>query len=105
MVQHVFREYDHHIRKNLSYKFRNDEQFNFNALLYHTEIKLGNTYYKKPALIFMKPYKGGKNYIDRKLGESSRVPPPLFMCVQSLDICTPGQQQKVLNWLEQRINP
>jgi len=102
---HIFREYHDAIHKNLSYKFRNSEQFNFNSLLYHTEIKLGNTWHKKPDLIFMKPYKDGKNYIERKLKESRLEPPPLFMCVQSLDICAHESQQKVINWLEKRIIP
>ncbi len=92
------------IRSNISYRFRNHEQFNFNSLLYHTEIKYGNRLFSPPSVIYMTPYKRGKTYIQKKLKQSTRNPQPLFMCVQSLDRSPASDQKKIYGWLEKKLN-
>lgn len=99
-----FDEHEGAIRKNISYRFRNHEQFNFNSLLYHTEIKSGNRLFESPSVIYMTPYKRGEDYIPRKLKKSTQKSQPRFMCVQSLDKSPARDQEKIFNWLEEKLN-
>lgn len=82
---------------NIRDKFRTEEQFNVAALAYHLEIRAGTGHpHPKRNLLYIKP----KNQL--KLGlmlrEAERNPEKLFCCVQSLDLFTPANQDRILTW-------
>ncbi len=102
-AKRCFAKHEGAIRNNISYRFRSHEQFNFNSLLYHTEIKSGNGLLKPSSVIYMTPYKRGEHYIQNKLKKSTKTPQPNFMCVQSLDKSPASDQEKIYDWLEEQL--
>lgn len=47
--------------------------------------------------------RGTKDYVARKLASFDASSKP-FACFNSLDYCTPDEQQQVLSWLQKRLN-
>ncbi len=88
------------IEKNLSYKFKNHNQLNFISLLYHLELKIGNISIKKPNVAYLQPFKRHKKYVDNKINFCKSNENIKFLCVQSLDLCTQNEKDKVFSWLE-----
>ncbi len=86
--------------KNISYRFRNFEQFTFIALSNHLQLLAGNKQIADPGLAYLQPYKRPENYIEKKINYCENNPDIKFLCVQSLDLCTKEEQEKVLGWLE-----
>ncbi len=90
---------------NIKHRFRHPEQFTFQGLANHLEIQnktcvLKYNYqlayiqsYKKPVLWY-KIYFWYCSFNSRKL----------FMCLQSLNQCSPIKLKYVLGWLQKRIN-
>lgn len=89
--------------KNLSYRFRHHHQFNPLSLIYHLELKSGNNQICNFDLAYLQPHNRPENYLERKLKVCAENPAIKFMCVQSLELCQPRQQQMVFQWLEEII--
>ncbi|MBS4013057.1 MAG: Stealth CR1 domain-containing protein [Bacteroidetes bacterium] len=88
------------IAKNIIHKFKNHNQFNFISLLYHLELKNGGISIKKPDVAYLQPFKRHKKYVDNKIALCKSNENIKFLCVQSLDICTQEDIDKVFSWLE-----
>lgn len=91
------------LRKNLAYRFRNPSQFTFIALSNHLQLIGGNSNIAKPDLAYMQPFNREKEYIDRKIRFCEQNPSIKYICVQSLDLCSTEEQNKVLGWMERII--
>jgi len=87
--------------KNITFRFRNNDQFNFIALSYHLEILDGNKQIAKPDLSYLQPFNRSKNYINKKLILCGNDPDIKFLCVQSLDMCRKEDQERVFGWMEE----
>lgn len=88
------------LRQNLAFRFRNPSQFTFIALSNHLQLKQGNRQIATPGLAYLQPHKRAEGYIDKKIRICENDPGIKFLCVQSLDLCSKEDQEKVLGWLE-----
>jgi hypothetical protein len=87
------------MEKNISFRFRHINQFNFISSTYHHEIKNGNRYFARPELSYLFPRKHKRSYIDRKLSLCEKDLSAKYMCVQSLEMCSKEDQERVFNWM------
>ncbi|MDA0985422.1 MAG: stealth family protein [Bacteroidetes bacterium] len=91
------------IDQQLQFKFRHYSQFNFLSYCYHLVLQKNRNPKAAPlALSYLQPAKRNKNYIENKLMRCENKEEIKFMCVQSLDLCSKTEQNKVLDWLYKR---
>ena len=88
------------LEKNILFRFRNHTQFTFISLSNHLQLKEGKRNIAKPSLAYLQPHKRPKDYIENKIRLCESNHDIKFMCVQSLDLCTEEEQNKVLGWLD-----
>jgi hypothetical protein len=91
------------LEKQISYKFRHNEQFNYASLTYHLEVLGGNQNFAKPAFAFLHPYGRNEGYIDKKLRKCEENPQLIFMNIQSLELCERKDQEKIIGWMEKNL--
>lgn len=90
------------IDQQLQFKFRHYSQFNFLSYCYHLALQKNRNPIAPLALSYLQPAKRNKNYIENKLMRCENKEEIKFMCVQSLDLCSKTEQNKVLDWLYKR---
>ncbi len=90
------------LEKNASYRLRNHEQYNPQALAFHLELRQGNSLRQPENVVCMKPVKRRADYVPRKLRLAEKDPIQ-FLCVQSLDLARTEDQDAIHAWLERRI--
>ena len=83
------------LKNNISFRFRNYFQFNTVALANHLEILSGNNNRAESQVIYIQPYKRSENYVERKFMLAEENKKFLFICVQSLDLASKQDQEKV----------
>lgn len=91
------------MEKNISHRFRSISQFNFFSFLFHLELMHGNRNIAKPALSYLQPFNRNKGYIDAKLSLCDKDQSIRYICVQSLEMCDPDDQEKVFSWMSNRL--
>ena len=93
------------LTKNISYKFRNDLQFNPQALSYMIGFQK-NACIKKSEnrLLYIKPVGRGKGYIKQKMRNFEKNPNIIFCCIGSLDLATENDRNTLLDWLQKIMN-
>ena len=82
------------LKENLKYKFRNYSQFNTVALANHLEYINGNRNLVSSQAIYAQPNNRKSNYLDRKFKQSESED-ILFLCIQSLELASKADQEKV----------
>ena len=92
------------LENNLSYKFRNYEQFTTVSLANHIEILNGNKNIKKPDAVYIKPVNRQKNYVSKKITLCAKNKNIKFVCIQSLDLAKREDQEKIFNWMDDILN-
>jgi hypothetical protein len=102
-VAHYFSKHPNILVSQIKHRFRHYTQFNCASLYYHLEIKSGNKYFKDPAFIFMYPYGRSKSYIGKKLQKCENETEALFLNIQSLELCSQVDQEKIITWLEKKL--
>lgn len=101
-LEKIYKENPELIDINLRTRFRDERQFNPQALYY---IKAPNTRRDfKGRILFMKPKKGREGYIERKLKESGRMPGLMFGCMNSYDQTTPEERRLFAEWFRGRVS-
>jgi hypothetical protein len=103
-VEEFFLKNDSLFEKNISYRFKNQNQFNFVALATHLEIIAGNKQFANPNLAYLQPLNRSKNYIDRKIKLCERNTNIKFLCAQSLEMCTTQDQNKLFSWMDKVLS-
>lgn len=88
------------IEKNISYRFRESNQFTFISLSNHLQLLAGNKNISKPGLVYLQPFNRSENYIDKKIQQCESSLEIKYMCVQSLELCSKEAHEKVFGWLE-----
>jgi hypothetical protein len=104
LVEEYLSKHTDLIRKNLNYRVKNDEQFNFVALSNHLQLLTGNNQIVRPQLVYLQPFNRSKNYIDRKIGICEKNSHIRYMCVQSLELCSEEEQKKIFSWMDKVLN-
>jgi hypothetical protein len=100
--QRFFDEHPEILDINIRDKFRTDSQFNVAALAYHLEIRAGTGHpHPKRNLLYIKP--NNQFRLALMLKDAERNPEKLFCCVQSLDLYTPANQQRIIDWLANNL--
>ncbi|VBB48119.1 conserved hypothetical protein [uncultured Paludibacter sp.] len=90
---------------NISHKFRNKNQFNPQALFYLSAFKSGDCVQEsKNKLLFIKPARKGKKYIDRKRRKFEKNEHILFGCIESADMTKKDVRNKLFDWLKSLLN-
>ncbi len=99
-VEHFFQNNTSVFEKNISYRFRSKSQFTFIALSNHLQILTGNKNIANPDLAYLQPYNRAEDYIDKKIKFCEERQNIKYICVQSLEMCSEKEQQKVFSWME-----
>lgn len=99
-----FKENPEILEKQISYKFRHNNQFNCASLYYHLEIRNGNQNFAKPSFVFLHPYGRRRGYIEKKLKTCESNPDIIFMNIQSLEKCDQADQEKLIGWMEKNLS-
>lgn len=89
--------------KNASYKLRHYSQYNTVALANHIEISNKNTYFEATQEVYLKPVNKEPRYVTKKLAKWKENKEIKFMCVQSLDMATKKDRERILQWLENNL--
>jgi hypothetical protein len=89
--------------KNIKYKFRHPSQFMIQSLSNHLDI-LNDEYVliKEHRLLFFRTCKYSLSKIENKLNliDQKNI---LFLCIQSMDLCSEKKLNFLLQWLNKRI--
>ena len=90
-------------RKNLSFRFRDKEQFNPAELAFLLEKQAGRLIRRpvKGNRLYLKPH--GEAYMKRHIKRFTGSTKEKFCCANSLPYASPEDQRAVLDWLESRI--
>ncbi len=91
------------LENNIRFKFRNYQQFNFVSLSNHLQLKLGNLNIAKPDLVYLKPHNRKNGYIENKLQLCQNSSEYKFLCIQSLELCSKSNQQKLFAWMDKLL--
>ncbi len=98
-----FGEHIDHLLKNASSRFRHYYQFNIASLVYHLELKTGNSNFRKTVVAYMQPRKRGHNYVTKKRKLFEKHNNIKFMCVQEMEACQEQTRNEIFGWLHQTI--
>jgi hypothetical protein len=88
------------LEKNISYKVRAYSQFTYIGISNHLQRMAGNKLFAEPCLSYLQPYKRGRKYIDNKINICIKDASIKFLCVQSLDMCSDSDRQKLFSWMD-----
>ena len=100
LVENYFNKNSSLLRKNISFRFRDHSQFTIIPLSIHLQLLDGNRHIARPDLAYLKPFNRPAKYIDNKISLCENNPSIKFMCVQSLDMCSKEEQDKIFGWLD-----
>jgi len=87
------------LKENLKHRFRKYSQFNTVALANHLEYISGNRNLVSSQAIYAQPNNRKVNYLDRKFKQSESKD-ILFLCIQSLELASKADQEKVFKNLD-----
>ena len=82
------------LKENLKYRFRKYSQFNTVALANHLEYINGNRNLASTQAVYAQPKNQKGNYLDIKFKQSESED-ILFLCIQSLELASKADQEKV----------
>jgi len=104
LIERFFNHNKDLLEMNISYRFRNFSQFTFIALSNHLQILNGNKHLVTPDVAYMQPHKRSSGYIDKKISFCETNRRIKFLCVQSLEMCSKEEQEKVFGWLDKILD-
>jgi len=102
-IEKFFSENEALLEKNISYRFRNADQFLMGALAYHLEILSGNKLFSKRNLAYLHPYYSDKR-LNKKIRKCENDQRIKFGCVQSLEMVGAEQQKKIFRWMDRVLD-
>lgn len=103
--ERFFSEREDVMKRNISYRFRNAEQFNSQELFYIDEDRKGQciTVSTEKKLNYLMAKKNSR-YIERKLKKMDKKDGALFCCINTLSLAHPDDQQTVLAWVKAKLD-
>jgi hypothetical protein len=104
-IENFFSENKGIRRENIKHRFRSNNQFLLQSLANHLEIK-NKTFLPRDEyqLVYFPNYKKPFWWIKYKLKNSEQSTNKLFLCMQSLDLCSDDKLNYIKNWLEKKYN-
>jgi len=106
VIEKFYSENQELFLSNISHTFRSGKQFNSQEINYLLNIK-ENKAIIKPAsekLLYIKPVKREKSYLNRKLTTYENNNNLIFCCIGSLDQATENDRKTLLEWLQKMLN-
>ena len=106
VIADYFSKNQSHFISNISHKFRSGKQFNTHEIFYLSMHDARKAILKpsKEHLLYIKPVKRGKNYLNRKLNLFETNKNLKFCCMGSLDLATEDDRKRLLDWLGNNLN-
>lgn len=99
LLENYYTSHPRVFETNISYRFRNGNQYNPQTLSYLLALQANRYVLKKDRGIYMKPVKRGESYVERKI-QLQQEQQALFACIQSLDQASEADRKRVFDWLE-----
>lgn len=99
-VETFFNDNKSLFEKNISFRFRDQSQFNMSTLANHLEVLSGNRNTAKLNLEYLVPSYYSKRKMRRKVERVLNDSHVKSVCVQSLDSVSKEEQQKVFDWMD-----
>ena len=98
-----FTEHPEHLERNISYRFRDANQFSSEELFYVSMWKQGKLKLRrgKDYMFYFEP-KAKKGYVERKM-EHLRNHPWKFCCFNSLDKAEEQDRKTILDWMDATV--
>jgi len=85
---------------NVAHRFRNERQFNPQALFYLLAFKADECVMNdRKVALFLKPVGRGDAYVDRKIDAYRQDDKLKFCCIESIDMATNADRERLFNWL------
>jgi hypothetical protein len=98
-----YKKNNHLLEKNISYRFRDQSQYNLTTLANHLEILEGNKQIEKPRIGYLNPAYHSAKRFNRKMKRCETDSRIKSICVQSLDLASKENQERIFNWLNMII--
>lgn len=90
--------------KNISYRFRNQDQFNLTTLANHLEIIEGNRNFAKINRGYIVPSYYSRKQLIKRMKRCEVDPNIKSVCVQSLDTASKEEQDMIFAWMDKILN-
>lgn len=87
------------LKKNISYRFRNYNQYNTVLIANHLELQNRNNNLANNDAVYIYPFNRHKKYIEQKLSLCGSKENIKFLCIQSLDKASIEDKIKIKKWL------
>jgi len=105
IFEKYYEHYSENLIANIAHKFRNETQYNPQALFYLLAFKSKvSILISKNKLLLIKPVNRKSNYVDRKIKTFEKNKNILFGCIESIDLAKKEDQTKLYNWLSKLLN-
>jgi hypothetical protein len=91
------------LEENISFRFRDKDQFLTTALANHLEILTGNAKFAKLNLGYLHPYYSEKR-LNSKMRRCEDDPDIKSICVQSLDLLGKKKEEEIFNWMDKILD-
>lgn len=88
------------VKQNISFRFRNKEQFNISTLANHLEVIGGNKQVQKFYSGYLNPAHHSKKRFKRKVRQCDTNSKIKSVCVQSLDMASTEDRNTVYMWMD-----
>ena len=102
-LKFFFNNNDKLLKKNISYRFRNYDQFNTVSLANNLELQNQNIYTSSIDGVYIYPVNRHKKYVEKKLNLCTSNENVKFICVQSLDSANTKDEKAIKAWLKSII--
>jgi len=87
------------LEKAISYRFRDPDQILASSVAYHLEILNGNRNIRKLRLGYFHPFYS-ESRMNRRITRCMNDPRIKSVCIQSIEMLSPGQRDKIFRWLD-----
>jgi hypothetical protein len=103
-VEDFFNKHKDLLQKNLSYRFRNQLQFNITTLANHLELLAGNKNTMELDLGYIVPSYYSPKRLNKKINRCVTDPSVKSVCVQSLDTASKDDQERIFSFMNTFLN-
>ncbi|MBR4977631.1 MAG: Stealth CR1 domain-containing protein [Bacteroidales bacterium] len=102
--ENFFAEHPEVLVRNLLDRFRTPRQYNSQELFYITELKAGRLKVVPTSrrLLYLKPHRGSR-HVTRNLRRFDRSCNACFGCINSIDLASTEDRQRIFNWISGRL--
>ena len=102
--ENFFAEHPEVLVRNLLDRFRTPRQYNSQELFYITELKAGRLKVVPTSrrLLYLKPHRGSR-HVTRNLRRFDRSCNACFGCINSIDLASTEDRQRIFKWISGRL--